>query len=241
MKNLIKINPYNFVIAISGIMLLVIVSVMFGYAFTNKGLVIASAKQEVDNFYLVEIAREQDFEKAQELANSAMQKGGAGYIYYDEGFRVFVAGYLTKTDAQAVADKNAGASVYELRLSKFDFDNGFSKKVNLVLKNNILSFQNCISSLNDLILDYQQGKINETELKSYCLLLKEEVEMQVEKFEEVFYQSNEMYKYKNYILTFKEDFDKIINLDCEKLDFTKAINYQQISCMFGLKRLLDIC
>ena len=233
-----KISPYNFIIGLSTVVLILLTSVLFGYSFVNKGLIVASSARIGFSYYCVEVGKFQEFAEAQSKANEVMEKGGAGYIFYDKGFRVFVSCYLSNNDAQSVAIKNDSASVYELKIKPFEFSVNSSQNINQIFKNNLLTFKNCITTLNSLIIDYQQKKINEATVRTNCILLAEEIDMQIEKFNNIFYESAKMYRYKNLINSFKDCFSKIVSFDISGVDFVRTINYQQISAVVTLRNIL---
>lgn len=234
-----KISPYNLIIGVSTVALVLLVSVLFGYSFMNKGLIVASSAQITSSYYCVEVGKFEKFEDAQSCSNEVMEKGGAGYIFFDNGFRVFTSCYLSNADAESVANKNNNATVYELKIKPFEFNINSSQNVNQIMKNNLLSFKNCIATLNSLIVEYQQNKITEANLRTNCLMLTEEIDMQIEKFDNIFYESANMYRYKNYLNSFKECFNKIVNLELTGMDFVCTINYQQISAVMTLRNMLQ--
>lgn len=234
-----KFSIYNLIIIVSCVAVVLLVSVIFGYSISNKSLVVASTHQMSSNYYCVEVGKYNEYESAQQTASQTMEQGGAGFIFYDDGFRVFASAYLTQQDAQKVAEKN-NASVYELKLNSYNFSPNFSQNSNQIFKNNILCFKNCIETLNNLLLDYEEGRLDEVAVKNNCLLLCEEIALQQEKFETIFYESNMMYRYRSYLKNFKACFEKIVELDSTKIDFVRICHYQQISAMIGLKNILMV-
>lgn len=233
-----KINPYNLIITVSCVALVLLTSVLFGYSFVNKGLMVASSTKIDTSYFCVEFGKFDKFEDAQKLAGEVMEKGGAGYIFYDGGFRVFASCYLTNADAQSVINKNDNATIYELKIKAYQFNANSSQNVNQIIKNNLLSFKNCIRTLNTLIVEYQQNKITETNFRTNCLMLTEEIDMQLQKFNSIFYESASMYRYKSYVNAFKECFSKIVSMEMTGIDFARTINYQQISAVVTLRNIL---
>lgn len=230
-----KINVFNVAIIVSCVLLILLVSVIFGYSFCSKSLIVTSTRQMSTSYYLVEVAKFDDYDSAQIKSQRTMEQGGAGFIFYDDGFRVFLSGYVSNDDAKKVAEKNGG-EVYELKLASYDF----GQKSNQTFKNNLLSFKNCIETLNKLILLYQTGEMNETDVKTNCLMLSEQIDMQQEKFETIFYESSAMYHYRNYLCDFKNCFNTIIGLDSTGVDFVRIVHYQQISAMICLRNMLSV-
>lgn len=234
-----KTNMFNVVIATLSICLLLSVSVLFGYSILNGGLVVASSKQAVDCYYLVEANCFEEYQDAVEYSAEIMQKGGAGYISYDKGFRVFVAGYLSKSEAKSVADNlNIDtAKVYELTLGSFDKTN---TDMDSIIKNNIIAFKYSIENLNNVLINYSKGEIDEEKVKDYVMLVNEEIEQQIDNFNSNFYQSDDMYKYKSYLVEFKDCFSTILKLDCTSTEFSSLARYQELTAMFCLKKMLNI-
>lgn len=230
-----KINVFNVAIIVSCVILILLVSIIFGYSISTKSLIVTSTRQMSTSYYLVQVAKFDDYESAQSKSQQTMEQGGAGFVFYDKGFRVFLSGYVSSDDAKIVAEKNGG-EIYELKLASYDF----GQKSNQTFKNNLLSFKNCIATLNKLILSYQSGEMNETDVKTNCLMLSEQIDMQQEKFETIFYESSEMYYYRNYLRDFKNCFDTIVGLDSTGVDFVRIVHYQQISAMLCLRNMLNI-
>ena len=235
-----KLFNFNGFVCLCGILILLMFSILFGYSITSGNLVLASGKTNVSSYYLIEADCTNDYNTALEIASQVQEKGGAGYIRFDEGYHIFISAYLTEKDAKSVMNKVGGASIYALNLSEFDFNNGFSQNVNQIFKNNIICFKYSLENLNKLITQFDKGEINISQLKSNCLLIIEEIDIQIEKFEDIFYQDSTMYKYKNYMLEFKSNFNSILDLDNENTEFSRTVKYLEISNMFCFKKILDL-
>lgn len=238
-----RISPLNAILILCVIVLIGSVSILFGYTLCNKGLLVASAKQNVGTYYLIEADRFTDYNEAVSFSKKVQAQGGAGYIRFDDDFRVFLAGYKSKSDATQVCEKIEGydnKKIYTLNIDAFDFDNGFSNNINAVLKNNVISFKYSIENINNTLIDFDRGKKNETDVKNICVLILEELQQQIDRFMEHFWYDSTMIKYKNYIYEFYDMIEKVVNLEVSGVDFSSIVKYQEIGCMFKLQDILNI-
>lgn len=239
-----KISTLNLVLIIASAMLLLTSSVMFGYSFCSGGLVIASNKQFVNGYYLVEVDCVQDYEQAIELSSQIQNRGGAGYIRYDKGWHIFASGYCSNDDAKSVAEKlkpeYSNAKVYNLNIEDFDFNNGFSQNVNQIFKNNILSFKYAIENIDRVLIQYDNNEASILNVKNVAILNLEEIDKQIDKFLDTYTRDTTFIKYKSYILEFRDYINKITTVKAEDYEFSKLVQYQKISCMFSLQKILEL-
>ena len=242
-SNLKNINPLNAVLILCGIILLGSVSVLFGYTLCNNGLIVASAKQNVGTYYLVEADCFTDYDEAVEFSKVVQAQGGAGYIRFDDGFHVFLSGYKSENDAKSVLNKleeYENKKIYTLSIDEFNSDNGFSTNINNVIKNNIIAFKYSIENLNNVLIDFDKGEIDETKVKNTCVLILEELQQQIDKFMDNYWLNSTMLKYKNYIHEFYDMIDAVVNLEVSGVEFSSIVKYQEIGCMFKLQDILKI-
>lgn len=238
-----KNSPINVILIICGIVLLGSVSVLFGYTLCNNGLIVASSKQSVSGYYLIEADTFYDYNEAVTFAKEVQGKGGAGFIRYDNGFRVFVAGYETEKEADSVLGKIEGfenKKKYLLKIDEFNFDNGFSQNINSIFKNNIIAFKYSIESLNNALIDFDKGNKSESDVKNCCVLILEELQQQIDRFMDNYVINSTMLKYKNYINEFYDMVESVINLKVSGTEFSAIVKYQSIGCMFKLQDILEI-
>lgn len=238
-----KVSPINAILILCGVVLLGSVSVLFGYTFCNNGLIIASSKQNVSDYYLIQADCFNDYDEAVNFSKQVQSRGGAGFIRFDDGFRVFVAGYQTEKEAVSVLNKIDGFSnkkVYALKVDEFNFDNGFSQNINAVFKNNIISFKYAIESLNEILIKFDKGEKSEIDVKNCCMLILEELEQQIDRFMNNYVKDYSMIKYKNYINEFYDMIEVVTDLTCEGNEFSAIVKYQEIGCMFKLQDILKI-
>ena len=247
MKNLFsrlkKIGSFNLIICIAGIMLLLTVSVLFGYGITSKGLIQASSKQVNESYYLLELDCFENYIKAKEFAKTIQNKGGAGFISYDNGFKVFASAYNSYDEAEKVITKQTeykNAKVYKLNLASFNANNGLSTEQNKIIKNNIISFKYCIENYASILNKLNKNEIDEAKFKEHLVLIQEEIEIQTEKFNSIFTQSSTMYKYKNYLLEFLQNVTDIISLNLTGLNFKALAHYNHISLIYCLNKILTL-
>ena len=237
------VSPLNAILMLCFCILLGSVSVLFGYALCNNGLIIASGKHSVAGYYLIEANCFNDYEEAVNFSAEVRRQGGAGYIRFDDGYRVFLAGYITEKDARLVSEKievENDLKIYNLTVDEFDFDNGLGQSVNSVIKNNIICCKYAIENLNNALIEFDKGNNNEVDVKNCCILILEELEQQIDKFMEHYTINSAMIKYKNYIHEFYDMFNKIVNLEANGIEFSSIVRYQEIGCMFKLQDILNI-
>ena len=238
-----RLGLLNVILFSCGLILLGSVSVLFGYALCNNGLILASSKQNVGQYYLIELDKFNDYNQAIEFSAQVTKQGGAGFIRFDDGYRVFLAGYLNKKDAESVLNKTEGyerAKIYTLYIDEFDFDNGFGNATNQIIKNNIVAFKCAIESLNNVLIEFDSGKKTENDVKNCCLMINEELNQQIDKFLDNYYLSSDMLNYKHHILEFYDLIDNIQKLDVVGKEFSVVARYQEIGCMFLLQTILNL-
>ena len=236
-----KLGSLNYVLIILGVLLIFMISLMFGYGLSTKSLIVASSKQLNESYYLLEAGKFDEYNEAQETACKIQTQGGAGYIFYDAGFRVFWAGYVNKLDAERVRDNNSSLnlSIYELTIKNIDFTSDFSQNINQMFKSNLICFKSCIGALDNLVVKYEKGEETISYVKNNCLILTEEAEQQYEKLNDNFYQDATMYKLRSYYKEFVTNIKEITNINLEGVDFSKTLRFKEISCMFCLKKIAD--
>ena len=238
-----KSSPFNIIISVCGIMLLLSVSVLFGYSISTGGLVVSNSKQNVDSYYMVELDCFEEYHSALEFALSVQAKGGAGFIRFDDGFKVFSSAYISYEDAKEVLKKQSeyqNAKIYTLFLASFDRDNGLDEQVNKIIKNNIISFKYVIENVTTLLMKLDKNEIDKTKFKQNLTIVKEEIELQIEKFQDVFSQSRTMYKYKSYLNEFLDEINKMLNLEDNGIAFASLCHYSQISLIYCLDKILQL-
>jgi len=241
-KRIKNSNPFNIIIAIAGIMLLVSISVLFGYSISTGGLVVANSKQSTECYYLIEIDSFEKFADASNFATNLQAKGGAGFIKYDENFKVFSSAYQNYEDAKNVLDKLSeykNAKIYTFKMASFNNDNGLEDKINKVIKNNIISIKYSIENLSKILIELDKNQIDENKFKEKIILIKEEIELQIEKFLDVFYKSSTMYKYKSYMYEFLNEIEDILKTDLNDHEFSSICHYKHISLVCILDKILQ--
>lgn len=238
-----KVSFINTILILCAVILLSSVSVLFGYTLCNNGLIVASSKQSVSGYYLIEANCFEEYDEAVEYSVKQKSQGGAGFIRFDDGFRVFLAGYKTENEASNVISKLEGYEnkrIYNLAIDEFNFDNGFSQNINAVIRNNIISFKYAIESFNNILIDFDKGQKSEVDVKSCCVLILEELQLQIDRFMDNYWHNSTMVKYKNYINEFYDMIEVVVNLDVRGVEFSSISKYQCIGCMFKLQDILKL-
>lgn len=239
-KRIKKITSYNLILIICVVLLFASVSILFGHSIKTGALIASSGKTIQENYYLVEAGSFEKYDDALSLSNDIMSQGGAGYIRYDKTYKVFISAYLTESDAKSVISNLDGKfSIYTLSLGNFNRDNGLNESENSVIKNNLVCFKYVIENLVKLVAEFDESKSDILSVKQNCLLIKEEVDQQVEKYMDIFTQSTGKYRYKSYILDFQKDISNILTSELEKTDFSRLIHYETIDLMFILQKMVN--
>ena len=117
-------------------------------------------------YYAVEVGSYASESTALYFASTIKKRGGAGGIFYDGSYRVFASVYLSKEDAQSVAQKmldsdlNGKMYVFEFKKTKIDFSDGKT----LFLKELANSFTAFLELLLAASLDYDMDSISGSEI-----------------------------------------------------------------------------
>lgn len=126
------------------------------------------AKNKNCKLYFVEINCFLNYSQANELANEIRNKGGAGYIYFDEKYHVFANLYLTEQDANSVCN-NLKAEYPTIKTFSIEFNknvnyNNLNSNQAHALKNFVEVGQNCILEIYNNILSFDKAEIDQTKL-----------------------------------------------------------------------------
>lgn len=178
-KRLNKKN--NFFIPLSFVLIIILI----GLAFWLKP---ANYKSE---FYFVEIASFNTYNQAINLAKEIQLKGGAGYIYYNQNYKVLACAYNTKNEAKKVAnslkEEYPFVKVFSLPLHKINSKN-LNKNKQEILTETTKILNKEIPKLINLSFDLDLKKIEADKLS---ILLKNS-------------HNNFNDAYKNFLEIFKE-------------------------------------
>lgn len=173
-------------------------------------------KQE---FYFVETGEFITYKEAQEHASILQEKGGAGYIYYKNSYHVLAGFYIDYDSAKSVVEniqnKFENATIFTHESNKFIQKKALSSKQNNILKDTIISNENLIENLYNLIIKIDKKELNDSQIKIEIENLKNDYKIVHEKYFETF--KNE----KNLRITF-ENIDSIYSsvLDVKNLNFS---------------------
>ena len=119
-------------------------------------------------YYFVEINTFYRYLDANNLANQIQNKGGAGYVYYDDKYHVLASFYPNKEDAEKVCEnlKNeySNASVFVIEATKFKVDRKFSDKENNVLAKLNKANSELFNNLYTIINNYDSSKEQKNQL-----------------------------------------------------------------------------
>ncbi len=119
-------------------------------------------------------------ENAESMALDAKNKGGAGYILEDEGMRVLLAAYETEQEANTVkqnleSSQEMQTALYEISSRELEFIvEGTSEEISAMQKA-ISDFETLHGDMYDLILAYDKGEKQESEVKLELAELKQRI------------------------------------------------------------------
>lgn len=137
---------------------------------------------EKTDFYFVEVGSFNKFSSASNLATETQQKGGAGYIYFDNNYHVFVNLYLKKQDAEAVVNniKNEynNAKIFKISSKKYKNNKNFTQKQINIIKNTLKTNLSTIETISQISQNYDKNLISDIEIKNDYLMLKNNYENQ---------------------------------------------------------------
>lgn len=121
--------------------------------------------------YAISIYQSNNFGSAGSAASSYQDKGGAGYLYFDNGiFHVLTSGYKEKSDADKVAEKllneGTGAQIITISVGSTALSGSFSQEEQSALNNALSSFSSSFDSLYDMSISLDTNISTENEIRT---------------------------------------------------------------------------
>lgn len=214
-------------VSISSFIFLIIVVILSLVLYTN----FLPKKEKFFNYHLVEIASFQTYSEASNFSIKIKNLNGAGYIFYDQKYRVIACGFSDLKDAKSVV-KNLNSNfknscVFTVKISKKNFKNLDQKTKQNFEKflNNSNTFIHSIFNLN-LKLDKKEIELNKllTQLK-IC----------VENYSYVLDDFIEKYKHYSFINPYKSSLKKIK----ENTNYLNNLSNKNFSSVLLKNTILD--
>ena len=189
-----------------------------------------------DEFYFVEISSFLSYSEANNLANTVSMLNGAGYVYYDGKYHVFVSFYPSKKDAETVCENLKSdyplASVYTLECDKFYRLRSLSNNQNKSIENLLSANWDLINSVYKCIINLDTNEININQLFLNLENIKSDYQKYSEDFFDHFKINSKYNKAKKYVA-------KIIDITDYFDELKEETNEQSISQKLKYK-LIDI-
>lgn len=164
----------SFVVILVGLGLCVMLAMLFSNFITVGSFSFSSnneLKKNGYNIYAVSIYQSTNFSSAGTNAASFQDKGGAGYIYFENGiFHVLASGYKEKSDAEKVIEKLAqsgqNAKLLIITVSNINLAGTFSQTEQTALNNALMCYSNCFDSLYDMSVALDTNVSTANEIRS---------------------------------------------------------------------------
>ncbi len=164
----------SFVVIIVGIGLCVMLAMLFSNFITVGSFSFLNNNEMKKNgyaIYAVSVYQSTNFAGAGTSASSFQDKGGAGYIYFDNGiFHVLASGYKEKSDADKVIEKlisqGMNAKLLTITVSTTTISGTFSQSEQSALNNALMCFSNCFDSLYDMAIALDTNVSKENEIRN---------------------------------------------------------------------------
>ncbi len=224
---------------ICGILLVVSVCNLFGYAFFSSGVSLVSGKSfNANNFYAIQLEKFDDYNQAQNFATELQKLGGAGYVTYNKGYRVLSSMYLTYDQAKSVMDNvkvdYPNVCVYELCIPEVNLPNDISEEQLKVLSTSLAVSKSTISTLYNLYVGIDSGEIKDDTAKSMLKALTDDCNSQLTSFKTAFHSKDTAtyLKYKMYLSDLASNIAEISNIGLNGSELSQIIKYQQLKCVF---------
>ena len=143
----------------------IIIIIIFIILFLTVSILLKPT-QKTFNFYFVEIDNFQTYSKAYNIAEEIKKQQGAGYIYYEQNYKVLATYFSEKKDAETVVnnlkENYPNSQVYILQINQNLKLNNLSKKqIDIVktLQQNLFQITSILSN-SSILLDKQELKFN---------------------------------------------------------------------------------
>lgn len=122
-----------------------------------------SIKTKTENFYYVEVACTLNYNEAFKISTDMQTKGGAGYIYFDGKYHVFANLYLTKLEANSVAENikevYPSSKIYEMEFNKNINTKQLSSQQEKAVKNLTQTGFNSLNQIYENIIEYDKANL----------------------------------------------------------------------------------
>lgn len=182
------------------------------------------------NFYFVEINSFYKYLDATNLASQLQNKGGAGYVYYDEKYHVLASFYPTKKEAESVCEnlkeQYPNCAVFMVEAKKFKTNSKFSDQENKILANCNKANINLINEAYNHILSYDTSTHSIKKLKLNLTNSYDKYKNSTQDINTIFNNSNYSTS-KQYVLDITDSV-KSLTSDIEQSELNYTLKYNLI-------------
>ncbi len=234
-----KSGAFSAVFVVCGLLLAISVCNLFSYAFFSNGISLVSGKsRNPNNYYAVEVASFDDYDKAYDFALELQKKGGAGYITYNKKYKVLSSLYLTHNDAKSVAENIKGeyssACVYEIDFPDIEVPDDISKEQQTAITTSFAVTKSAIATMTNIYLGLDTGDLPESTIRTMLNSLYDDCVSAADSIRSAFHSLDTAtyLKYKMYLEDFASNIAQILKLDLQGMELSQIIKYQQIKCAF---------
>jgi len=199
-KNLKKFsfaNLFGFLLFALSIFAVVLLSYAFSNILALTTVSIATPSQVIQSgfsFYVLQVNCLDTEEEALELATEVKSRGGAGYIFQDNGYHVFVSGYTSFDDANTVLEKlkieYLSAQIYTLEINKIKLEEVNESAINNI-KIGLATFQTASTQLYNTSILFDNSELSMNEFKTTLSTLITTCSQNISNFKEVSYKVND--------------------------------------------------
>ena len=151
-----------------GIVILIADTVRGGYIITSLETVIRGDSEIEKSYYAVETRTFENMDSARVYSNEIRAKGGAGYVVFDNGYRVLVEVYSNSTDAEEIAKRmrldGENAKVYKFDIRRIDFLK-FPEKTRNIIKSTLAYNGIILTKLQEICVDLAKENKDENSAK----------------------------------------------------------------------------
>lgn len=164
----------SFVVVIVALALCVMLAMLFSNFITVGSFSFSNTSETKKNgytIYAVSIYQSTNFSTAGSFASAYQDKGGAGYIYFDNGiFHVLASGYKEKSDADKVVEKlmseGTNARLLTLGVDSISLAGSFSQTEQSALNNALASFSTSFDALYDMAIALDTKVSTQNEIRA---------------------------------------------------------------------------
>lgn len=225
-----KKNPYSFTL----IFLLIII--LLGLCVFLKPI-----NNKHYKYYFVEVDCFQTYKDALMLSNSLQERGGAGYVYFDNSYHVLASFYVEYDDAKMVANniKNeySNAKVFTIETKKFINNTNLNSAQNKAVKNLLETTKEQIVKLEKFSNKYDIKKLSYTELSIHLKNLQKDYDERQNNFITAFKSYSKYNLAKEYLEEINTSLKAISNESEQNI--SKALRYHTINIVINRYQFLS--